>query len=493
MEAVCRDIVQHYTTKVAPLGLKGQVVAYSRELCVSYKEALTHLLPAGMEAEVVMTADAKGEEDWAEFDRTRAEENKIKARFQDPHDPLKLLIVTDKLLTGFDAPIEEVMYLDKPMFAHTLFQAVCRTNRRYTNPDTGQEKVYGLVVDYVGVGPEIVKALQPPKEAGRAGEASANITELYARLRASIGACLKRFEGLDRTDASYKTLLAAQELLKSKEEQDAFAAEFLTVHGLFEFLWPDAAIRDVRDDYQWLAKIYRSVQPSGELTKNALLWQRLGAKTEVLVHEAIGGVTVGRGAADQILIDAATLAVLKKIGIPIEDGDDSVPSVSDIMDGIAKRIKQRLNKTVQRARYEALSARLEELRRAHIEQAQASVEFIEELLKLARDLIEADRAEEKAEGGEGILDPNLGALTQIFNEVRPDDTPQMVDRIVRDIDGIVRQVTDPWRSSQMRWVDSRAADRAVKLALRNDVFDKYGLEYPSSLYDQAYAYVREHY
>ena len=86
-------------------------------------------------------------------------EQRIRDRFLDPADPLKFLIVTAKLLTGFDAPVEGVMYLDKPLRAHTLFQAVCRTNRRWTNPRTDQEKLYGLIVDYIGLGAELAKAV----------------------------------------------------------------------------------------------------------------------------------------------------------------------------------------------------------------------------------------------------------------------------------------------------------------------------------------------
>ena len=83
---------------------------------------------------------AKGDPDgWTAYDRDRAEEARIKARFRAMHDPLKVLIVTAKLLTGFDAPIEGVMYLDKPLREHNLFQALARTNRRWTNTDTGQE------------------------------------------------------------------------------------------------------------------------------------------------------------------------------------------------------------------------------------------------------------------------------------------------------------------------------------------------------------------
>ena len=134
VEAVCRDVVDHYRRKVAPLGLKAQVVAFDRELCVRCHEEIAKLLREGEEATVVMTCAKDDPVEWSQWDRDREAEAKVKDRFRDAADPLCFLIVTAKLLTGFDAPIEGVLYLDRPLRAHTLFQAVTRTNRRWTNP-----------------------------------------------------------------------------------------------------------------------------------------------------------------------------------------------------------------------------------------------------------------------------------------------------------------------------------------------------------------------
>ena len=159
IEAVCKDIVDHYRSRIAPLGLKAQVVAFDRATCVAYYDEITKLLNQGEEATVVMTTVKDDPQEWDRWNIDREQEATIKDRFRDINDPLKFVIVTAKLLTGFDAPIEGVMYLDKPLRAHTLFQAVCRTNRRWTNPITGQQKLHGLIVDYVGLGKELAKAL----------------------------------------------------------------------------------------------------------------------------------------------------------------------------------------------------------------------------------------------------------------------------------------------------------------------------------------------
>ena len=152
--------------KVAPLGLKAQVVAYDRELCVAYYDEITRLLEhaggrrRGRGRHDHRTTRTSRRTGASRFEIDTRAGSSIKARFRDPGDPLQFLIVTAKLLTGFDAGIEGVMYLDKPLRLHTLFQAICRTNRRWTNPVTGQEKLYGLIVDYVGLGNEIARCLR---------------------------------------------------------------------------------------------------------------------------------------------------------------------------------------------------------------------------------------------------------------------------------------------------------------------------------------------
>src|SRR5258708_32656280 len=104
-----------------------------------------------------------GENEYKKYDRKKDEEEKLLDRFRDPKDPLKFLIVTSKLLTGFDAPILQVMYLDKPMKEHNLLQAICRTNRPYPH------KSHGLIVDYLGVFDDVAAALDFDGQSMRRG------------------------------------------------------------------------------------------------------------------------------------------------------------------------------------------------------------------------------------------------------------------------------------------------------------------------------------
>ncbi|MHB8460163.1 MAG: type I restriction endonuclease subunit R [Candidatus Limnocylindrales bacterium] len=486
IEAVCADIVEHYRRKVEPLGLKAQVVAFDRELCVRYLAEIKRHLRPGEEATVVMTSAKDDPAEWSVFDRERDEEVRIRDRFLDPADPLRFLIVTAKLLTGFDAPIEGVMYLDKPLRAHTLFQAVCRTNRRWTNPATDQEKLYGLIVDYVGLGAELARAVAVKDRGGRKA-LPADVAELFALLAGWVADLISRFAGVDRRASGYEQLMAAQERVATVDARADFAEAFLRCEALFELLSPDLRLRAFEDDYRWLARVYASIQPVANA--DALLWHRLGAKTSELLAEYVTDVVVGSGGLESVAIDAGTFEALRQL----ELFDTSVvvgslaPTVDDVLDTIEARLRRKLAGETTHPVWRTLSERLEELRRTRLEGAKDSVEFLKRLLELARQLVGAERAE--ADGrldAFAILDPDRGALTQILSEYAPPGTPAIIEHVVEEIDAIVRPVRGTgWQESQP---GDREVRRQLRLVLRNNALPPAG-----ELYDRAYAYIREHY
>ena len=491
IDAICDDIVDHYYSRIEPLGLKAQVVVFDRALCVRYLEAIQKRLDErgeGHKATVVMTVvDKDDPKDWRQFDRDRAAEAKIKARFRDPEDPLKILIVTAKLLTGFDAPIEGVMYLDKPLRKHTLFQALARTNRPWTNPATGQEKTWGLIVDYVGLGKEIAESMQTKRR--EEGQGELDVEPLKHELLDELDSCLKRFKGIDTSDASFQGLMEAQERLTTDEEREAFAREFLKVEGLFEFLWPDEELRKIREPYRWLAKVYESIQPPE--TSDALLWQRLGAKTLKLINEHIVTVDVRGAGVENVIIDDDTIKALRDLGVEGGDDDEAQPPDPDeILDSIEKRVSRRLEEK-DSPKYRSIAERLDKLREAQISEAADSIEFLKQLLEVAREVVAADHEEAEAEDESEpqislLPEERIGALTQIFEEYKPDTSPEIIERVVKEIDQVVSQVRF------MNWQDSREGTREVRKAIRH-ALGKFELAKEQELFDRAYAYVEQHY
>jgi type I restriction enzyme R subunit len=215
---------------LTPNGFGAQVVTYDRESCLLYKRELDRYL-ASETSDIVMTVNSN-EPEYDEFRRDREQEEKLLDRFRDPNDPLKVLIVTAKLLTGFDAPILQTMYLDKPLRDHTLLQAICRTNRPF-----GRDKSHGLIVDYLGIFDDVAQALQFDEEGIK--QVVTNLSELKFKLAPAVQKCLEYFPGVDRTIDGYEGLIAAQDCLPNNEVRDSFAADCNYLSRLWEAISPD--------------------------------------------------------------------------------------------------------------------------------------------------------------------------------------------------------------------------------------------------------------
>lgn len=459
IRAICGDIAKHFQEKVAPNGFGAQVVTFDRESCRLYKEQLDRHLPP--EVSDIVISVSSGEPEYAPYKRDRDAEEKLLDRFRDPKDPLKIIIVTSKLLTGFDAPILQTMYLDKPLRDHTLLQAICRTNRPY-----GELKTHGLIVDYLGIFDDVAQALKFDEEGVR--KAVSNIAELVHALPTALQKCLAYFAGVDRSLTGYEGLIAAQECIPNNDRRDAFAADFNVLARIWEALSPDPVLSPHETDYRWLAQVYESLKPSTGTGR--LLWHRLGAKTIELIHENVH-VDAVRDDLDTLVLDAELLEAV--LGNP--DPDKKAKEISIKLAG-------RLRKHAGNPTFKALSERLEDLRNRHQQGLLLSIDFLKELLALAKDVVKAERETPQQED----MDLGKAALTALFEEARNGDTPVMVKRIVDDIDEIVRAVRfDGWQSTH-------AGEREIKKALRQTLF-RYLLHQDAELFEKAYNYIREYY
>jgi type I restriction enzyme R subunit len=266
VRAVVNHIVKHFQTKVEPNGFKAQVVVFDRECCVLYKAVMDELISPEASA-IVMTSAQGDPPEWKQHVRDKDAEEKLLDRFRDPVDPLQFVIVTSKLLTGFDAPILQVMYLDKPMKDHNLLQAICRTNRTL-----GQEKTHGLIVDYIGIFDDVARALDFDEKAVQ--HVISNIDELRKALPVQVQKCLAFFPNVNRTVGGYEGLVAAQECLPNNEVRDKFAAAYSILGTIWEALSPDPILSPYETDYRWLTQVYESVKPPSGNGK--LLWHAPG-------------------------------------------------------------------------------------------------------------------------------------------------------------------------------------------------------------------------
>ena len=459
IEGICADIARHFQEKVAPNGFAAQVVTYDRESCVFYKQALDRVLPNEM-SDIVMTVNS-GEEKYTAYRRDPDAEERLLDRFRDPNDSLKMLIVTSKLLTGFDAPILQTMYLDRPLRDHTLLQAICRTNRPY-----GKAKTHGLIVDYLGTFDDVAQAIQFDEEG--ITRVVTNLSELAAALPEAMQKCLAWFPGVNRSIMGYEGLIAAQQCLPDNRTRDDFAASYSYFARLWEAISPDSRLDPYEADYRWLSQVYESVKPSSGTGR--LLWHTLGPKTVELIHDHVHVRTV-RDDLETLVLDADLLEAV--LGAP--DPDRKAKEIEI-------KVIERLRSHIHDPRFRALGERLEELRQRHEQGLLVSIEFLKSLLELARDVVEAEQSVEPATPEEH----GKAALTELFEESRNAQTPIIVERVVNDIDEIVRHVRFEG------WQTTHAGEREVRQALRKTLF-KYRLHQDHELFDRAYGYIRQYY
>jgi type I restriction enzyme R subunit len=460
VRAVVNHIVKHFQTKVEPNGFKAQVVVFDRECCVLYKAVMDELLGPDASA-VVMTAAQGDPPEWKQHVRDKDAEEKLLDRFRDAVDPLKLVIVTSKLLTGFDAPILQVMYLDKPMKDHNLLQAICRTNRTF-----GLEKTHGLIVDYIGIFDDVARALDFDEKAVQ--QLVSNIDELRKALPVQVQKCVAFFPGVDRSVGGYEGLVPAQQCLPDNEVRDKFAAEYSVLGNIWEALSPDPVLGPYEKDYRWLTQVYESVKPPSGNGK--LLWHALGAKTVDLINENVHVESV-RDDVETLILDAQ---VLEEILKDVEPGRKARE--------IEVKLIARLRKHAGNPKFTALGERLEKIKERHEQGFLTSLEFLKAILEIAKEVVEAERESDPEEERDRAKE----ALTELFKEAKGKSTHIIVERIVADIDDIVKKVRFP------DWQHTSQGERLVQKELRRTLL-KYKLHTDQDLFDKAYGYIRQYY
>lgn len=296
---VIDKMLTHFLKFPDPSGFKAQLVAVDRLACSRYKDALDEKLkerglPPGWSEVIVSPAQNDESElerfhytkqktdelidyfkltpdEWEKWNRERYGDNKSKWR-----PPLKILIVCDRLLTGFDAPVEQVMYLDKPLRDHNLLQAIARTNR----PLPTMNKRTGLVVDYFGVFQSLERALNFDENIRE--ESLIDWEKLKATVPGEVQRCMQPFAGIKIEDTR-ECLLAALRRLRDSEVGKTFEQNFVSLERLWEAISPDPCLYEHRYDYNWLCSIYVAYKRRQRGEKAT--YGELSAKTRKLIEE----------------------------------------------------------------------------------------------------------------------------------------------------------------------------------------------------------------
>lgn len=305
VDQVARFVAQHFKDNVDPLGYKAFLVGVDREACALYKEALDrYLVPEW--SEVVYTSAHNDSEILARFSLGADDEKKVRRAFTKREALPKILIVTEKLLTGYDAPILYCMYLDKPMRDHTLLQAIARVNRPYED-ENGIKKPCGFVIDFVGIFERLQDALS--FDSDEVASVITNVDVLKARFERLMTVSASPYIALCQGPADDKAVERVLEAFAAKEKREAFFELFEEIETLYEVLSPDAFLRPWIEELSSLSVLYRLIRNA--FGSRHFLAKDLMRKTEELVRQHASSSAI-EGTLPLVRIDEETLRALKE-------------------------------------------------------------------------------------------------------------------------------------------------------------------------------------
>ena len=298
IEAICLDLITHYTQAIQPNGFKAQVVACTRDAAVVYKETLDRL--NAPQSAILMSGSNDDEAHLAKHHTSEEQRKTFVKRFLDESDPLSILVVCDMLLTGFDAPVEQVMYLDSPLREHTLLQAIARVNR------TAEKKSYGLIIDYWGVSASLQEALAIFSPSDIKGALEPKTDEL-PRLQARHAAAMGFFAGVKNKN----DLDACVRVLEPEDVRAQFNQAFRRFSQSLDMVLPDPAGTPYVRDMRWLGKVRQAA--AARFRDNKLDVSDCGAKVRKLIEDSIAAEGI------QILV--------QRVGLFTKDFDEKIAAL----------------------------------------------------------------------------------------------------------------------------------------------------------------------
>jgi type I restriction enzyme R subunit len=395
LRLIAQDIVEHFERRLEALEGKAMVVCMSRRICVELYREIVKLRPQWAsedddqgEIKIVMTGSASDPPDWQPHIRNKPRREALAKRFRDPNDPLKLVIVRDMWLTGFDCPSLHTLYLDKPMRGHGLMQAIARVNRVF------RDKPGGLVVDYLGLAHELKAALATYTESGGTGQTTLEQERAVALMQEKYEICCGILHGFDWSDwasgdaqARIGLLPAAQEQVLSRVNgKERFLQAVRDLSKAFALAVPHEKALEIRDDVAFFQAV------AAALTKTL----DVGAHGRApLLDQAVRQI-IARAVAPEGMVDIFAAAGLQKPDLSILSEEflaevRGMPQRNLAVELLQKLLKgelrERRRKNVVQAR--SFAEMLEQTLRRYQNRAVEAAQVIEELIVLAREMREA--------------------------------------------------------------------------------------------------------
>lgn len=489
LRQVAADLVEHFEQRSETFDGKGMIVCMSRRICVLLHNEIIKIRPEWYSGDdgkgaikVIMTGSSSDPIDWQEHIRNKSRRKSIGDRLKDPKDELKLVIVRDMWLTGFDAPCLHTLYVDKPMTGHNLMQAIARVNRVF------KDKEGGLIVDYLGIAQDLKKALSIYTSSGGKGkiefdqeEAVAKMEELYEIVVNFFhGFDYKRFFDLQPREKLTFLLDATDFILGLYNGQERFSTNVSNLSKAFAISVPHPKAIAIRDDLSFFQALKARITKLRESKK-----KRTDEEVETAIRQIISDALISTEVID--IFQAAGLQNPEISGLNILSDEfmaelKNMPRKNLALELLRRllndEIKQRSARNIVQSK--KFSEMLAEAIKRYQNNALTAAEIIEELIRLAKEIKEADKR------GENL---NLDFRELAFYdalEVSDSAVQILGDEILKTI---ARELVISVRKSVTIDWDKKESVQAKMRVLIKRILKKYG--YPPEKQDQAVKMVLE--
>ena len=476
---IAEDIVAHFEQRMEALEGKAMVVCMSRRICIELYRELVRQRPDWHDDDdekgamkVVMTGSASDPLDWQPHIRNKARREELAQRFRDPDDPLKVVLVRDMWLTGFDAPSLHTMYVDKPMRGHGLMQAIARVNRVFG------DKPGGLVVDYLGLAQDLKRALAAYTESGGTGRTALDQDEAVAVMLEKHEVCCALFHGFDWTKWTTGTpqdrlnlLPPAQEHILAQEDgKERCLKAVRELSQAFALAVPHEEALRIRDDVGFFQAV------AAALSKRAAGEARTEEELDLAVRQIISRAVASEGVLDIFAaagLDKPDISVLSEEFLAeVKDMPHRNLAVELLEKLLRGEVSTRRRKNVVQAR--SFAEMLEQTLQRYQNRAIEAAQVIEELIELAREMREANARGERL----GLSEDELA----FYDALETNDSAVQVlgDETLR---AIARQLVETVRNNVTIDWTLRESVRANLRRLVRRTLRKYG--YPPDKQEKA--------
>jgi type I restriction enzyme R subunit len=486
LQQVAADLIKHFEQRNEVFDGKGMIVCMSRRICVALHDAIIKIRPEWYSNDddkgvikVIMTGSSSDPLDWQEHIRNKPKRKAIGDRLKDPNDGLKLVIVRDMWLTGFDAPCLNTLYVDKPMSGHNLMQAIARVNRVF------KDKEGGLIVDYLGIAQDLKKALSIYTSSGGKGKIEFNQEEAVAKMEELYEVVVdlfdkfdyKKFFDLEPRQKLTFLLDATDYVLGLDNGKDRFSTNVSNLSKAFAISVPHPKALAIRDDLSFFQAIKARISKLRESVK-----KRSDEEVETAIRQIISDALISTE-----VIDIFEVAGIDKPEISILS-DEFLAELKDMpRKNLALELLRRLlnDEIKKRASHNIIQSKkfsemLSDAIKRYQNNAITAAEVIEEMIRMAKDIKAADQRGEK--------------LNLDFRELAFYDALEVSDSAVKVLGDdilktIARELVESVRNSVTIDWDKKESVQAKMRVLIKRILKKYG--YPPDLQDQAVKTVLE--